>query len=353
MKHYLMKHYLLTQTYLAVAALLLLGACGNPAADTYVVEGQNPAFVDGQYIFVADATDWTYLDSARIENHSFRLESRHTGTGIAMLYMGPSSDPRTQQQVSNWFFPEKGHTLTYHTTPEGYILIEGSPMNQLCNRLSQLKDNNPAQWVAEARKAVAEHPDVQGCYYLDELRGYLSRTQLDSLLAVFPPENRQHPLYLQVKDKIEAIRTGVGDVYEDIAGPGPQGDTLTLDQTVGRKGTRYVLLDFWATWCGPCRKELPYVTAAYAQYKDKGFDIYGVAFENNRENWKNTLSKEGMAWDNILVSFDRPFAYHPLWRAYGLIGIPTNFLIDAATGKIIAKDLRGDSLTQKLAELLD
>ena len=100
--------------WLIWAAAALLASCGHKAnysgKDTYVIQGESSAFVDGQYMFVADATNWSYLDSAKIEGHAFYLESRNTGTGIAMLYMGENSASRSLQQISNYFFPETGYT---------------------------------------------------------------------------------------------------------------------------------------------------------------------------------------------------------------------------------------------------
>lgn len=338
--------------WLIWAAAALLASCGHKAnysgKDTYVIQGESSAFVDGQYMFVADATNWSYLDSAKIEGHAFYLESRNTGTGIAMLYMGENSASRSLQQISNYFFPETGYALVC----DG-LFVEGSPWNETYNRLLKLHRKDPEAWKAQTTELVKTNLNVLGCHYLDELRGVLAWDELKELTARFAPEMGNHPLFLYVKDKIDAIRADVGTTYYDLASEGADGDTLALHRVVDQDGTKYVLLDFWSTWCAPCRKELPYVKAAYGKYKDKGFDIYGVAFDNNRENWKKTLAQEGMEWHNVIAPFDRPFAQHPFWRAYGLRGIPDNLLINTSDGKIIARNLRGEALAKKLAELLD
>lgn len=328
----------------------LLTACNRQT--TYVIEGQDPAFENGEYIFIADATDWSYLDSAKIEDHAFRVESPHTGSGLAMLYMGKESVSNNLQQVSDFFFLEAGHTLVYRADSMR-LLIEGSPLNDAYNRLVNLRMKASGQWLEAARTAVKENPNLLGIFCLDELREYLSKAELKKLMAPFPAEMQQHPYFVKLKDKIEAIQAETGTPYYDFAATSSEGDSLSLSQVVSRKGTRYVLLDFWATWCGPCRQELPRVKKTYKAYKDKGFDIYAVAFENDKENWKKVLNEEGLEWANVIVPFDRPFAFHPLWRAYGLTGIPHNFLIDASNGQVIAKNLRGDGLSDKLAELLN
>jgi peroxiredoxin len=111
---------------------------------------------------------------------------------------------------------------------------------------------------------------------------------------------------------------------------------------------RYVLLDFWASWCGPCRRENPNIVKAYRQFHTKGFDIFGVSLDDNRADWLQAIKKDGLNWTQVsdLKGWKSGAA-----SLYGIKGIPMNYLIDK-NGIILAKGLRGKELENKLLEIL-
>lgn len=136
----------------------------------------------------------------------------------------------------------------------------------------------------------------------------------------------------------------LGAVAPPISLPTPEGQTLSLASLKGK----YVLIDFWASWCGPCRAENPNVVAAYNQYKDKGFTVFGVSLDDDKGKWQQAIQSDGLAWTHVsdLKRWESVAA-----RDYGVESIPTNFLLDKE-GKIIARDLRGPALVAKLAEVV-
>ena len=108
---------------------------------------------------------------------------------------------------------------------------------------------------------------------------------------------------------------------------------------------QYVLVDFWASWCGPCRQENPNVVRAYETFKDKNFTILGVSIDEKPDAWTKAVKADGLVWTQLL---DRT---NKIAELYGINAIPKNFLVDP-NGKIIAKNLRGPALAQKLSEVL-
>ena len=138
-----------------------------------------------------------------------------------------------------------------------------------------------------------------------------------------------------------------GEKYKEIAGlKSPDGKEVKLSAVVA--DNTYTLLDFWASWCGPCMAELPYLKGAYDGYRDKGFEIYGVSYDNNGEAWRGAIADHEMNWVHVSVlnGWDCPTQ-----QLYGVNSIPRNYLIDSK-GKIVAQNLRGEALGKKLAELL-
>ena len=140
--------------------------------------------------------------------------------------------------------------------------------------------------------------------------------------------------------------------YLDVSGKDRSGQSIALSGTVNKKGVKYVLLEFWATWCGPCRREIPNLKHLYAVYREEGFEIYGLSFDKDAKSWKEVLEEEALPWTNVITEVKDNPRNTPVWKAYGLNGIPWNYLIDAASGQIIGKCLTGEYLSDKLAELM-
>jgi peroxiredoxin len=167
-----------------------------------------------------------------------------------------------------------------------------------------------------------------------------------AVFAQLSPRLKSTPMAKAVQLQLGAPdKTAVGKTAPNFEQKTPNGKRVKLSDF----RRKYVLLDFWASWCGPCRKENPNVVAAYKQYKNKGFTVLGVSLDNPGQHkaWVNAIEKDQLAWTHVsdLKGWENGVA-----KIYGIQSIPANFLIDPS-GKIIARDLRGEELQKKLAEL--
>jgi peroxiredoxin len=147
----------------------------------------------------------------------------------------------------------------------------------------------------------------------------------------------------QEEEREKRSNVGIGKKAPEIALPNPDGKIIKLSDFKGK----YVMIDFWASWCGPCRMENPEVVKLYNKYKDKGFTILGVSLDENAEKWKSAIAKDGLVWDQVSDLKGWASSVNPV---YEVQAIPLTYLIDKE-GVIIAKNLRGQDLSDKLEEL--
>jgi peroxiredoxin len=171
-------------------------------------------------------------------------------------------------------------------------------------------------------------------------------TKTTEVVSVATTENSPEAVAKEHGIEIVKLQIGpnVGQIAPEIDLPTPEGKNVKLSSFRGK----YVLVDFWASWCGPCRKENPNVVKLYEKYKGEKFEILGVSLDKKKEDWIKAIQKDQLTWVHVS---DLKFWYSQAAEDYEVESIPATFLIDP-NGVIIAKNLRGSSLEKQIGKLL-
>jgi peroxiredoxin len=178
----------------------------------------------------------------------------------------------------------------------------------------------------------------------------LARTK--KIFASFSPELKKYKPGKSIQSKLDKIgkpvavatATEVGSVAPDFSAPNPQGKSISLKESLGK----VTIIDFWASWCNPCRAENPSVVVLYNEFHAKGLNIISVSLDKEASKWKEAIAKDKLTWNQVS---NLKFWEEPIALTYGVKSIPATFLLDA-NGTIVAKDLRGAELKAKVASLL-
>lgn len=194
------------------------------------------------------------------------------------------------------------------------------------------------------RKLIDNHPDNINCVLLVNDLDMETDMAYYKKLSEGLEAHKENFLVKKMNKKIENFaKLRIGGQAPEIDLPGPDGKNVKLSSLRGN----YVLIDFWASWCRPCRVENPNVVKMYNKYKDKGFEIYGVSLDRTKESWLQAIEADGLEWTQVS---DLKFWNSEAAQAYNVNSIPQTILLDKE-GKIIAKNLRGKSLENKLEEI--
>lgn len=372
---------------LLVASTLVLISCNNLKDNEFLITGTADGVKNGKKVFVETQTETGFIakDTAVVENGKFELKGTSETIDLGFIRI-------EDQSISLPIILEEGKiSVAIKTDTILNSKISGTDNNdkfQSFNDASKVVVNKKMKFekanlerITAAKKAndtvtvnqimkeygkfqedlnkvsknfIKNNPDAYLSVLLLEnflMRQYLTAEEITSYFAKIDKSLLNTKSAKNIKKVLDAIKNDpaakveVGGKAPDFSAKNPEGKQISLKESMGK----VTIIDFWASWCGPCRGENPNVVALYKEMHAKGLNIIGVSLDKDAAKWKEAIAKDGLVWPQIsnLKFWDEPIA-----KQYNVESIPATFILDAK-GVIVARDLRGDALKAKVTELLN
>ncbi|MFL1896669.1 redoxin domain-containing protein [Aquimarina sp. 2-A2] len=371
----------MTRIFLLLLAISITLSCQNEKKDSYIIYGSTSGFENGTSVYVnalSQSNRPAVIDSTTIQDGKFEIEL-----------------PSVEQMDFNY--------LTFNKVPGNVLyLAENNPIEMTIYKdslrsskidggsendlffeyLIKVQDynkkrielNNQYQIASKLKETEkAQNLATQLSDMFNQEKAYrteIAKNNPNSIVSVMAltdllnlkvvPARQIKELYTTVDDSLKKTRLGknldqlirnsvgridVGSEAVSFSAPSPEGTTVSLKDAMGK----LTIIDFWASWCKPCRIENPNVVRVYNKYHDKGLNIIGVSLDRDKKKWLEAIAADDLQWSHVS---NLQFWQEPIAKLYGVRSIPATFLLDE-NGKIIAKNLRGAALETKIAELLD
>lgn len=365
-------------TFLGLALAFICSSCSNQPAEqadkTHVITDIKGGDFDTLLVQQLGASGWITIDTLIKENGLFHYRQNIASADLiklssvdknyqARIFIEPgdvlfsdsadNSQPIVKESnVHTHFITVKDSTKVfddimgealseYRSLPNYDDTLLVQSIIKRYDTADSLRLNWVENWIAEnLNSPVAQY------LYIAEKMSAASAEELSAQIQLFDSTLAHNSLANRMRARVDVLNTtAIGAVAPVFSLADTSGNLITSSSVYGK----VTLIDFWASWCGPCRRENPNVVAAYTKYHEKGFEILGVSLDKDANRWKKAIKDDALTWNHVsdLKGWETEAG-----ALYGVNAIPFSVLVDA-NGKIIAKDLRGEELHIKLSELLD
>ena len=371
-----MKHII---TLAAAAMTLVVAACTQPPkGDAYIIRGTVAGAEDGDTVSLIEGrmSELEILSNAVVRDGKFTFEGVQDST--VLLYLSYVSNKDNSRSAMASLFLENAEIEVTMNPDSAVSDVRGTKTNELWTAFARenasrtergmkayeasIDTTATAEQRAEAGQLLEAIEDSITTFYKDFISTNIDNIVGQYILASYAEQLEDEGFVLEQLNRIDddkaipsvrnlrklkAIQaeTAVGQPYKDIMAETPGGDILAASNLVPR--SKVLMIDFWASWCGPCRSEMPNVIAAYEKYHSQGFEILGVSLDNDLDPWLTAIEELGMKWPQIsdLEGWNSGPA-----ATYGVRAIPATVLIK--DGVIVARNVRGKNLAPTIEELL-
>lgn len=356
--------------FYVLAVLCFCTACQQKAG--YTINGKVDGIADGDTVYLQDFMNrqLVKLDSAIVKNGTFKF----TGNQESPVYRYITYIKGDKQYVADLFLENGkinvklgeetsvGGTVNndvYQKFSNDFIAAQ-KEMNDFYKAIQEDTTLSDEQRQAKMNELEAKEEKAMdmiyntieqnitnavGIHLLPSYASAFSEEKQQALVEKVPAEMVNDNIK-RIKDHLDLVaKTAVGQKFADFEMKTPEGNNVKLSDFVSKN--KYTLVDFWASWCGPCRQEMPNVVESYKIYKPKGFEIVGVSLDRDEESWKKGIAELNITWPQMS---DVKYWDCEAAKLYGVNAIPATVLIDQE-GTIVERNLRGEALKKRLAEL--
>lgn len=366
---------------LLLGVFLTLISCNEENTNGFTINGQAKGFENGTKVILQVQGDNELIakDTVTVENNAFVLTGNselpelgflaiegtngipfilENGTISISINKDSIQNTKIGGTLENDLFEQfsKGNMDVYtkitnfrNENQEKFMTAQSAGDTETMNALNEEMKNIQNELKEIPNKIIKENPKTFISILLTQnsfMQQFITAEEAKTYFDSFDKKFANTKTYKELEQMIlAATSVEVGKKAPDFSAPSPDGKTISLKESLGK----VTIIDFWASWCGPCRMENPNVVAMYNELHPKGLNIIGVSLDKDEAKWKEAIEKDGLTWNHIS---NLKFWQDPIAEMYNVKAIPATFILDE-NGVIVAKDLRGDELKAKVEELLN